>query len=247
MKIPIGLVGILWAAGVLSTVNAQTDLSSFPAPRAPFINAVPDRASWTIAPQESSPSESKEAGPVRLKPRVASIESVRTGELKRDVITYQSGNREEIWYFQNQALLSSRPGKVVVQGLSSLEDSGASEGVFRLLGNTFKSPGYPGFKWLDKTHYNGVVLFNKTPSYHYVLKGKDADSGQEIVAAEAWINAQTGAPVAYVSEGALYVYRLSAPPTDSLTLPPDFEKAYLRVKQTEDRRKRLEADAAALQ
>lgn len=247
MKIPIGLVGILWASGVLSTVNAQTDLSSFPPPRAPFINAVPDKASWTIQPQEFSPSESKDAEPVRLKPRVASIESVRTGDLKRDFITYQSGNREEIWYFQNNVLVSNRPGKVVVQDLTSLDDSGTNEGVFRLLGNAFKSPGYPGFKWVDKAHYSGVVLFNKIPSYHYVLKGKAADSGQEVVAAEAWINAQTGAPVAYVAEGALYVYRPGPPPVDSLTLPPDFEKAYQRVKQMQDRRKRLEADAAALQ
>ena len=178
---------------------------------------------------------------------MASIESTRNGDLKRDIITYQAGNREEVWYFQSNVLVSNRPGKVVVQDLTSLDDSSTSEGVFKLLGNTFKSPEYPGLKWLDKANYNGVALFNKIPCYHYVLRGKDADSGLDIVAAEAWINAQTGAPVAYVAEGALYVYRPGAPPTEPLTLPPDFEKAYQRVKQMQDRRKRLEADAAALQ
>lgn len=247
MKILTGLFGLLIATQTLWSQDGSRKLSDFPPPKAPFVRGVPEKASWVIVAQGASPEE-KDGEILRAKPRVGSIDSFRNGEIKRDLITYQTGRREEVWYFQDQALSSTDSGKVVVRSQALLENEGNSTGAFRALGNSFKSAGFPGVNWVDQKNYSGLVMFNKTiPTYHYVLKGKDVDSGTDVTAAEAWIHAETGLPVAYVAEGSLYVYRFGEAPGGSPSLPPAFEAAYQKVRQAQDRQRRLEADAAALQ
>lgn len=244
MRILAGIFGLVFAVQMLSAQAPARKPSDFPPPHSPFVKPVPEKASWTIVPQETS-SEPKKGEVVRAQPRIVSIESLRNGDLKRDLIVYSSGQREEIWYFQGQALLSTDGGKVVVRSQAILDDGGHSEGVFRLLGNDFKAAGFPGLKWVDQKYYTGVVMFNDiVPCYHYVLRGKDPNSEADIDAGEAWISAENGLPVAYISENALYVYRFGEPPVGTLALPPIFEAAFLKVKQAQDRQRRLEADAA---
>lgn len=237
--------------GSLYAQESPRQLSDYPAPRAPFVNALPDKAAWTITPLAVTTGEENKTqlAPAKSKPRVARIDSVKSGAMKRDVITYESGGREEVWYVQDEAIssLAKRPDRVIVQNTATLDEPGDARGAFRLLGSPTKSTGYPGFKWLDKKYFESVVLFNKTtPAYHYVLKGKDPDTGSDLVVAEAWIHAETGVPVAYSSEATIYVYHFGPEPNEILGLPAAFEAAYLKVKQNQTRQKRLETDAAAL-
>lgn len=226
------------------------ELAEIPPPRPPWVAAPPEKASWTITVQEKPRTEKKDdAAPARSKPVVASIQSAKNGELKRDLVSYDSGAKSEIWYHRNHALAGSaaNPARIIVQSLSALEDPLETKGVFREVGNPVRSAGYPGVSWVDKRHYEGVVLFEKTtPAYYYALRGKDPESGASLIAAEAWINPETGAPVAYSADGRLYVYRFGEPPAEKLTLPPNFAAAYDKLLRTQAREKRLEADAAAL-
>lgn len=247
MKILIGLVGMFLGATIAGAAPPGPNLASFPPPHAPFVKPVAEKASWTITTQEIPSTEKKESAPPQPKSLVTSIDSFRNGEFKRDLITYASGQREEVWYFQGQVLsaASSRPEKVVIQSFAALEEGYDQTEIFRLVGNPVKSPGYPGLNWVDKKYYDAVTLFNKTvPAYHYVLRGKV--DGQDLVAAEAWVDAQTGLPLGYTSDGALYVYRFGEAPTGSATLPPAFAAALQKVKQRQDLLRRLQADAAAL-
>lgn len=93
-------------------------------------------------------------------------------------------------------------------------------GVYRELGRRILSPGFPGFDWIKKTHYQGVAFFEKTrPSYYYALKGVDPETGKSIVAAEAWIDVETMLPLRYSSEGFDFTYRFETPPSSRLQLP----------------------------
>lgn len=247
MKILMGLAGMFLGATISSAAPPGQNLASFPPPRAPFVKPVAEKASWTITTQEIPSTEKKESAPPQPRSLVTSIESVRNGDLKRDLITYASGQKEEVWYVQGQALsaASSRPEKVVIQSFAALEEGYDQTEIFRLVGNPVKSPGYPGLNWVDKKYYDTVTLFNKTiPAYHYVLRGKV--DGQDLVAAEAWIDAQTGLPLGYTSDGALYVYRFAEAPAELPGLPPAFAAALQKVKQRQDLLRRLQADAAAL-
>lgn len=247
MKTAIALACTILGAAVLHAASPGQHLESFPPPREPLVKPMDANASWTITTQEIPSTEKKETAPPQPRSLVTSIESIRTGELKRDLITYASGQKEEVWYIQGQALsaASSRPEKVVIQSFAALEEGYDQKEIFRLVGNPVKSPGYPGFNWVDKRYYDAVTLFNKTiPAYHYVLRGKV--DGQEIVAAEAWIDAQTGLPLGYTADGALYVYRFGEPPASPAILPPAFAASLQKVKQRQDLQRRLQADAAAL-
>lgn len=247
MKIAIPLACMILEAAVLNAASPGQNLESFPPPREPLVKPMEAKASWTLTTQEIPSTEKKETAPPQPRSLVTSIESVRNGDLKRDLITYASGQKEEVWYVQGQALsaASSRPEKVVIQSIAALEEGDDREGIFRLVGNPVKSPGYPGLNWVDKRYYDTVTLFNKTiPAYHYVLRGKV--DGQDIVAAEAWIDAQTGLPLGYTSDGALYVYRFAEAPAELASLPPAFAAALQKVKQRQDLLRRLQADAAAL-
>lgn len=233
----------------LSTWAVPPPLSDFPPPRPPLVAPPAEQARWTISLQQVPPAEKGgEALPPRKSSGVQTIQSVKTGPIKQDLIVYESGGKSEIWYFQNHVLSanSTNPSRVIVQNLSALNDPMDSQGIFRELGHPVRSAGYPGFDWVDLRHYQGLTYFNKTlPTYHYALRGKDPETGAAIVAAEAWIHAGTGAPVAYRTGGNVYVYTFGDPPAETLTLPPNFAAAQTRLQRSLDRQRRLESDAAA--
>lgn len=246
MKIPIAFLAVALSAAGATAASPGVDLTSFPPPREPYVKPVAEKAAWTITTQEM-PTEKKESSTPQPKSLVTSIESARQGDIKRDLITYANGQKEEVWYVQGQALsaVSSRPEKVVIQSFAALEESIDQQGAYRLVGNPIKSPRFPGLNWVGPKTYDAVRLFNKTvPAYHYVLRTKEGDN--DIVIAEAWVDAQTGLPLGYISDGALYVYRFGDAPPGTMVLPPAFEGALQKVKQRQDLQRRLQADAAAL-
>jgi hypothetical protein len=247
-----GRLILAMAVASSSLVFAESaDLAEIPPPRPPWVAAPPEKAAWTITVTEKPRQEDKkEAVPAPKKLGVAGIQSVKDGELKRDIITYDSGAKSEVWYYRNHTLAGSaaNPARIIVQSLSALNDPLETKGVFRELGNPVRSAGFPGVGWLDKRHYEGVVLFDKkTPSYYYALRGKDPETGEPLIAAEAWINAETGRPVAYSMDGRIYLYNFGEASGEKLALPASFATAYEKLLRTQARQKRLEADAAALQ
>lgn len=237
--------------GLVAPTLANPDqLSDIPPPRPPLVASPPEMGRWTITVQqaETPTGEEPDAGSSPSREfGVRSVQSVKTGNLKRDILSYHSGSTSEVWYYQRHVLSTTGGGgssRVLVQNESALDDPGEAVGVFRELGNVIRSPGYPGFKWVNPSRYEGTVMFDETtPSYHYVLRGRDPTTGENIVAAEAWVHAETGMPAAYKIDGNLYIYSFSEPPDQKLVLPAHFSTALTRLQNTLDRQRRLEADA----
>jgi len=208
---------------------AAPDLGAIPPPSAPYVASPPDFAEWTIVAtprvkEESSGPASTEAGksPSASGPGgVTAIKSTKTGKIKRDVLTYKGRQSQEFWFAGDYiiTLRSNRKDYAVVDA-AIMSPGPEIKGIYRELGKRVLSPGFPGCDWVDKKHYQGVVLFEKSrPSYYYALKGPAPETGEPIVAAEAWIDVETKLPLRYSSEGVDFTYRFGERPATKLELP----------------------------
>lgn len=85
-------------------------------PTAPFVAPLPDFFQWTISIDDSAhPAKSPEPG----KPQTPSVQKVvctKTKNIKRDIITYNTGGTFELWYFSGKAIVRTPGGGVEICG-----------------------------------------------------------------------------------------------------------------------------------
>jgi hypothetical protein len=231
-------VAIVVGFGLLPESWAAPDLGAIPPPSAPYVAVPPDFAEWSVSvtpqakskPAETSSPEAVKSVPASGPGGVTAIKSTKTGKIKRDVLEYKGRPSQEYWFAGDYivTLRSNRKDYAIVDA-SIMNPGPEIKGIYRELGKRVLSPGFPGCDWIDKKHYQGVVLFEKTrPSYYYALKGAAPDTGEQIVAAEAWIDVETKLPLRYSSEGIDFTYRFGERPASMLELPVKLNGVNLR-------------------
>jgi hypothetical protein len=239
----------------LSLAAAQNNVV-YPPPTPPLVAPVPENAEWVLTVSERTnqavkPAAAPQAGAKNV--NLKEIHITKMGKVKRDVLTYSNGTSFESWYADG-AFLSPGPNG----GFNAIQDGVLAEAYGNELGNPQQSAGFTGLDWLNLKYYDHVILYQGQLCYHYVIKvtspaiNRDMPTDTPIppppLSAEAWINAKTGQPVAYIgADGKLYTYSFLDAPTAPLILPPAYQTVLTTYEKAQTDRKRLEDAAAAFQ
>jgi hypothetical protein len=219
-------VGVFLLMAYIVTIRGQDEPPVSP-PTPPLVQPLPEEAHWALAVQESqpdtqaqpSPAASKATLPPKLK--LVSVDVVKTGELKRDIRTYEDGHVVEVWFHNSIYLFPDSNGQPAIFDLKPMGNSA-------LLEDPVRSTGYTGIGWIDLKNYDRVVAFNGQPAYHYhaalasqaspPFSGKSPAQSQATL--DAWIDVKTGRPLGYTdARGRTFTYTFSALPSASLVLP----------------------------
>lgn len=223
-------VGLFLLSNLLCGAQTVGQANLIPPPKEPLVALVPESAQWTITVSYSDGSNTGKSAGSKPTHRLRQIASVKTQELKHDVLIYDDGKTEETWYSGKMVLIPSSNGQRVA--LADFEST--NEKVYGEEGNPVSSLGFPGVGWLKLKYYDKVVPIQNFTCYHYLL----ATSG----GCEAWIDVRTGFPVAYRAGGMMCVYGFMPKPAAPLVLPPQFQETLKLDQRIKDRRQQLEND-----
>lgn len=192
-----------------------------PAPSDPIVAPLPESAQWTITLGTSSDEVSPESAALR-------IACIKTGEIKKEIITQDGKTLEENWYVGNDRLMPDtfNPETILFLEGGGIKNPDSGQDSLRVAG-------FAGVDWLSTSNYQGVVTMARRECFYF----KDGER-------EAWIDTQTRFPIAFRTNEEFYRYTYTDPPTKKLTLPPNYGKALVAYRKLADRRRRLEKDAA---
>jgi hypothetical protein len=253
------LMILLLLAGFSFGVLPAQDAVVYPPPTPPLVAAVPENAAWILSvtdgkAQATTPSNQPmgvSAPLAAAKNReLKEIRVTKTGNLKRDIVSYGNGTTVEVWYVDGVLFTPDSNQKLTVFNYKAVQSQYGNG-----LGNAVASDGFTGLDCLNLKYYDRVVFFQGQPCYHYGIKvpqkqlvpGSPAQTNLPPRSAEAWINAKTSLPVGYTdSDGKLYTYHFLDPPTAPLTLPLAYQAALAGYEKDQDKMKRLEEASAAL-
>ena len=155
-------------------------------PRLPrSLRPVPDKAQWTITidygnstPAPPSPGNSNSntspPGTTNAAPLVnpgteplTEIRSVKTGNLKQDILVYKNRKPMEYWFVNDLMLAPGSGGGIVAFAariLIPVFDPNVANSRFVVeRGNLIQALGFPGLDWVKTKYYDKVVLINKVP------------------------------------------------------------------------------------
>ncbi|MFA7343506.1 MAG: hypothetical protein WC003_04300 [Terrimicrobiaceae bacterium] len=184
-------------------------------PSPPLVTTPPDRAHWKITPNQikkQMPADAQE------NPELLEIEAWKTPSVARVIQQWGNGKASESWIADGY-LLHKFPAlpDIYVTPLSlrsSVQDDGMSD--FNAV--------YPGFTWLDLKYYTGVIPLGGKKCHHYADPENDR---------EAWVDAETKAPVAYRNGASNFVYAFLAPPAQDPTMPEAFLRELQNYKKAD--------------
>ena len=193
-------------------------ISETPSP--PWVAAPPDKAQWKITLRHPKTEVDTEGNPaIKAQRQLQEIRAVKVGKVKRDILAYSDGFKEENWYVDKFLLMPVQPGSSEIM-ICSNEGSGSQETF-----DPINSVGFAGVGWIKGADFHSTEPFLNVKCDHYV---RDL---------QAWIDAKTKLPVAYQYRGTLYVYTFEPPPV-SLSLPPAYQRVY-DAYQKKDQHKHL--------
>jgi len=224
-------------------IGAPAGGGDYPPPAAPFVAPVPAKAKWTITVRYEGEGDSAAPVPGRLR----RIESERVGPIKRDLVFTDGGKPDELWFQGDKAFQTDSAGtSVLALDAASLRPSATTHPNASAAeierGNLVYAPGFPGLDWVKEKYYDGVVLLQGAPCYHYVLAAPGEEGKAPAVVAEAWVRVKGGLPAAYAAEGAVYTFAFQPPP-QALALPPAYQQSADEAKKADDHFRQLLKDA----
>lgn len=200
---------------------AASPLSAQQAPKQPYLKPLPDFVEWTIevgdgeaqanAPQD--PAQNAEADPVRKK-----IIVTKMAQDRREIEIWSNGAKTEIWAV-GKRLLYEFPGNEKITNTQRLDFSDFSE-----------------FQWLSPKNFRGVEKFEGKPCY--VFREKLPGSEFEW---SAWVDMQSGRPVALLREDGLRKYRFHETPPSREALPERFAKVLQEFQESRQKLKKHHA------
>jgi|GEM_PF-4200152 len=195
---------------------------------------VPERAAWvveiSVAPSApDTPSQGAPRQPVR-------IESVKAGTLKRDIIHFSDGTREEYW-FAKGFLFSLNPDGQSASVLEYKSDRVAEN-------ESGASPGFPGLWWIKGQSPAEVVERDGRRLLHFMRESIPVGTPLMHAVTEVWIDEATGKPVEASTPVGSLRYTHQPPPAADLAMPTVFrdaaEKAFRRAARREELRGALQ-------
>lgn len=244
-------------AGISPAALPAQDSIAYPPPIPPLVAPVPGNAAWILsvsggkeqAPLSGQPMSTGSPQAAAKNPGLREIRVTKTGNLKRDIVSYGNGTTVEVWYIDGVLFTPDSNQQPTVFNYKAVQAQYGNS-----LGNAMVSAGFTGLDWLDLKYYDQVVFYQGQSCYHYGIKTKQTsafnappETPAQTLNAEAWINAKTGLPVAYTAgDGKLYMYRFLDPPTTSLTLPPTYQAALTVHEKNQEKMRRLDEASAAL-
>jgi hypothetical protein len=218
MKQVAALFPILFLA---FSIEAQTE----PVPQ--VVTRAPQRAAWTVTftYPDSSPTLTTETGEGKLD-RVKSIAVKRSGDVRSESVTYESGKTSERWFVGNKQYFRSRSSKAFDRYESgTLNSDVAFYGVDEFF----------GFSWIGPTTFAGAVKWKGEDLYLFQTDGPvRAPTPLEIAVGgnpearpgntKAFFHPRTLLPVAVESGGELQEFTFGPPPADKLGLPSEIQR-----------------------
>lgn len=195
------------------------DLADIPPPTPPLVADVPNLADWTIEVAQVSGIGAKGKTSSVRSSEISEVRSTKTGQIKRDAITYGDGTKRDHWFIGNLMLWKTDEGVIVANDLSAMFVEDPTEASPSI------PTGFPGTAWLKPAFFEKVVLQEKRPCYHFVGPG-----------VEAWIDVETKLPVAYKKGEIIYKYTFGTAPVEPLVLPEDYQKILEKAQRSLDRR-----------
>lgn len=146
-KISSGLAMVLLMSGTTSVFAQEKKEEAEWTPTAPYVAPIPEFASWKIAFQQLGKKSDVDPGAAsRL--NLVSIDSIRTKQIKRDILQYSNGLKSQVWYVNNMVIFISPNGDVSF-------DSSGSEGL-KYMVSDFSGVGYPYVGWINANNFQGV-------------------------------------------------------------------------------------------
>lgn len=247
---PIFAFAVLFSIGPGTSI-AQ-DESQTPTP--PYVAAVPDFCAWTmtITAKESTDQAKQPAAPApaqggKTPPQpltVLKVVSIKTKEIKRDVIYYSNGNSSEVWYDKNYVIVQSPNGEFEVFMAASMDAA-------RLVSD-MSSAGFIGVDWITARNFQTKKKL-ENGQYAYVYRGASTSSGPQpppepvfdengkLISAtvhpevripmEAMIAVDTRLPIVVEKDSKILTYSFQSPPTEMLELPAKFQKEITLIEQ----------------
>ena len=192
------------SAGTMRTFAQQ---SPVPTPKSPYVAPVPSYGHWTVElkSEAAAPPATAPGNPTPTsQPGIpTTIETIRTGDLKRVILTYSTGASRQF----DQA------------GPYFLTSSGSRADLFIPHRGEdpypFYTKGFLFFETISPSWFRDVVKIGGVDCFHY-----------ENGSTQLWVSVDSMLPVAAKSEGITAHYQFQPAPGSPIVLPPD-EKAVL--------------------
>jgi len=200
MKIPLLL--LLAVISGLGVENGPAQQNERVTPKPPYVAPVPLYGHWVITlkfPEKRKLESVSEQNPV-------SIDTVKTGDLKRVTLVFKDGTSKTYDHFQKYILTASAHGYEI---FSHIDDNPPYP---------FYTDGFLFVEGVNSTTFKETVKLGAVDCFYY-----------QSASSEVWIAAGSMQPVAAKSNGVMAYYQIQPAPIDSLTLAPD-EAAILHRK-----------------
>ena len=187
-------------------------------PKAPFV-IVPQMARWEVTMRPLSATKDRASEPEAL------VQSVISGDLKRDVFVIPGQKSREVWYRGGMMFLSTDDNNYAVAVDPKAEDSGIGT-------NVLYAPDFPGVSWIDAKSFRGSVEKDGTKCLFFEKEGTPP--------LRAWIDEVTRRPLVVELGSSALHFSFQCPPSTPLMMPGPYEEAWKRFRALADRRKAIQ-------
>jgi len=208
---PAILIGFGLIAGE-GLVRAQTSDKPLPVPKAPYLAPVPDYGHWTVTLKYGEAAAADpSSGPAKLP---ASIDTIKTGELRGVVLTYPDGTSKQFTCQGDWVLASTSKGpQLGVAGPSWTPYVYYTKGFILFDGVT-----------INPSTYKETAMHDGTLAFHYKSGSVDI-----------WIDPTTMLPLAVKKPDIAAAYQFLPAPPRPFKIPED-QAALLQKEQEADQK-----------
>ncbi|PTY03433.1 hypothetical protein DB346_06000 [Verrucomicrobia bacterium LW23] len=186
-------------------------------PTAPFVAKPGERVHWKAV---ASPLRGEKGKPADGDPHMTELEMEKTPAAARLIQRWSHGKTSESWIADGYLLNSfpALPDDIYATALS-MRPAGQDDGV-----SDFHAM-YPGFGWLEAQFFAGEVTENGKRCWHFV----QPETGRQ-----AWVDAESRAPVAFARGGFKYTLAFLPSPERDPAMPERFRTTLKNYKKADN-------------
>jgi hypothetical protein len=238
---------LLWALGaafvcrIVSAQDTDSDFSSVPPPKAPFVARTPQKSAWTIdftsSQNDPAPTPAPAPGspaPTPAKKPWKQQAWTKSGTLMRCVKTWPDGSTTEDWVV-GAVMLSQHANEKGIHLFNPKTD---------VRYHDFGVSDFEMLDWITAKDYDKVVKHGGEVCYRFTARNVTSARGEDgphpktlaqlnapITATTVYISVQSGLPVELDNGDGKYLYHYLPTPTDELKLPEPFLTFWRALRQ----------------